>query len=464
MLATAILAYVWLGKLSYEFSQINDEVSENIFLPEGFSLALGLMTGVRAWPVVILGQLYLGHDQHLPWTLNLLTSLANTVVMVMGVSCLRLAHFRISIERSLDYLLLILVEAIILQPISRILGSFILWLHGNHPHPAWHDFIDFTNFWMLEQATCQVSITTLLLAYYGRWRRGLHIQYLVELTALSALAGWSGWFLMHAEGHWLSLLHIISTAYLGTLLMASRLGLAGAMTGNIILLIFTQYAMHNNDSPFVQLGDARAQLEFINLLVVGVMLSSGFFSTLLRERDDQAQLLHAMAHQDVLTRLYNRRHFYQYGEHLLAQLRRHTHAEASMIAMDLDHFKNINDRYGHAVGDQVLQAFSEILHQELREIDLAARLGGEEFAIIIDGAGAPEQVALRLQQALQHKIALFPGLPEFTFSAGTTRVLAHDRSIDDTFKRADDSLYRAKRAGRNQIICAEAISSPEFNL
>ncbi|NNM52219.1 MAG: diguanylate cyclase [Pseudomonadales bacterium] len=339
LLAVAVLVYVLLGKISYEFSQINDEVSENIFLPQGFSLALGLLAGLRSWPVVVIGQLYLGHEQGLPWLLNLLTTLANTAVMVTGVTCLRLAGFRISIERSIDYLLLILVEAIILQPVSRILGSYILWLVSNNLLPSWHDFLDPGNFWMLEQATCQVSITSVLLAYNDRWRHGLRPQYVLELAALSAMAGWSGLFLLQAEGHWLSLLHIISTAYLGTLLMASRLGLAGAMTGNIILLIFTQYAMHNGHSPFVQLGDARAQLEFINLLVVGVMLSSGFFSTLLRERDDQTRMLKILAHQDVLTGLYNRRHFYQYGEQLLARLRRHAHGEASLIAIDLDFFK-----------------------------------------------------------------------------------------------------------------------------
>ena len=280
------------------------------------------------------------------------------------------------------------------------------------------------------------------------WRRAL------ELLGLVAAAVWLGLMLFQGNADWLGLLHIISAAYLGTLLMASRTGMLGAMTGSIVLLIFTQYAMHHGHSPLQQLGDVDAQLEFINLLVLGVMLSSGLLATLLREREDQAHQLSILVQQDPLTSLYNRRHFYVTGDQLLARMRRNPGIHAALLALDIDHFKNINDRFGHNIGDQVLILFSEVLRSTLRQSDIIARLGGEEFAILTEDNEQPTRIAERLRLALARELSNQSILPHVTFSTGITRFTATD-TLDSAYKRADDALYAAKHSGRDCIVSHE---------
>ncbi len=449
-----MMLYVLLGLLSWNISQINDAVSENLFLPEGLALACSFLLGLRpACLVILVGQFSLGTFHHLPYFLNILTTLANLIVMTLGNLSLRASGFLPSLARSRDYLALIMVEALVLQPAIRLLGRLILWVLEPGSAPQWQDIIDLHHFWLIEQATCEVAISSFLLAL-NDFRRHCSIQRSLELSGLLSLAIWLGLLLFHGHADWLGLLHIISAAYLGTLLMASRTGMLGAMSGSIILLSFTQYAMHHGHSPLEQLGDVDAQLEFINLLVLGVMLSSGLLATLLREREDQAHQLSILVQQDPLTSLYNRRHFYVTGDQLLSRMRRNPNTRAALLALDIDHFKSINDRFGHNIGDQVLILFSEVLRSSLRQSDILARLGGEEFAILTEDNEQPTRIAERLRQALARELALQSILPPVTFSTGITRLLATD-TLDSAYKRADDALYAAKNSGRDCIVSHE---------
>ncbi len=460
VLGVAVLIYILLGKASYDLSQINDALSENLFLPEGFALACGLMLGILpTWLIICCGQCTLGFIQHLPLFLNGLTTLANGLVMLLGTLCLRLLEFNPSLARSRDYLLMIMVEAVVLQPVVRIFGRLILWLIDPDNQLSWTDVLDFRSFWLLEEATCDIAVTAFVLSLYDFYRHFLKIRYIAELVILLTIATWSCLLLFRADAGWLNLLHIISAAYLGTLLMASRMGMLGAMCGNIILLSFTQYAMHHGHSPLVQLGDAEAQLEFINILVLGVMLSSGVLASLLREREDQAQKLRVLALQDPLTGLYNRRHFYDASERILARLRRHSSQRGALIAIDLDHFKAINDRFGHDSGDRVLSLFADTMRASLRETDIVARLGGEEFAILIEDGDHPGLVTQRISVYLQRELTRQARMPKFTFSAGTTLLSPHDSSIDVCYKRADNALYVAKHQGRNRTVAFENIQA-----
>ena len=126
----------------------------------------------------------------------------------------------------------------------------------------------------------------------------------------------------------------------------------------------------------------------------------------------------------------------------------------SLIALDIDHFKGINDRHGHAIGDSVLKRFCEICRGALRDSDLLARLGGEEFGVILpetplDGALV---LAERLCQAVSRAPLLADGLHLcYTVSAGVTALACHDSCIDESLRRADEALYHAKRMGRNRV-------------
>ena len=167
------------------------------------------------------------------------------------------------------------------------------------------------------------------------------------------------------------------------------------------------------------------------------------------ERRHLENELSIAAQSDVLTGLPNRRAFFDAARHFEAV------REVGCIAMlDLDHFKRVNDRYGHAAGDQVLRAFVAIGQEEIRSSDTFARLGGEEFVILLPGASLEqaEKVCQRiLDNFAQTQVKVGRQAISVTASAG---IAQFDRGIDEVLQRADAALYRAKEDGRAQLALA----------
>ena len=164
--------------------------------------------------------------------------------------------------------------------------------------------------------------------------------------------------------------------------------------------------------------------------------------------------LSRQAHLDYLTGLSNRRHFMAQGEVELSRAIRYG-KPLSLLMLDIDHFKNVNDTYGHQVGDTVLQALSEISLATMRQVDVVGRLGGEEFAVILPETEANEaiEVAERLREAVAKMEVTIPvGLPiHFTVSIGITTLNNKDVDIDMLLNQADKALYVAKETGRNKV-------------
>ncbi|WP_321960655.1 diguanylate cyclase [Paraburkholderia sp. J7] len=197
-------------------------------------------------------------------------------------------------------------------------------------------------------------------------------------------------------------------------------------------------------------GDARPQR-----LANGTTVWHGFITEATERKRIEAEL-QEFASTDGLTRLANRRHFMARVEAQLAQARRGG-ASAAVMMCDLDHFKSINDRWGHAIGDDVLRHFAEILRTQLRVGDLAGRIGGEEFAILLaatDLEGA-HSVAQRIQERFAAQpLAVVGEVVALTVSIGITLMNAADMSAEAALTRSDFALYRAKKGGRNRIECA----------
>ncbi len=153
---------------------------------------------------------------------------------------------------------------------------------------------------------------------------------------------------------------------------------------------------------------------------------------------------------DALTGALNRHGFSELAPAELAQARRHERA-LSLIMMDLDHFKQVNDTYGHATGDVVLQTVATVVKRNLREADVFARWGGEEFVILAPDTSAPdaERLAERLRLLLRRDHGA--GVPHFTVSFGVTELTSED-DLDSLFARADGALYEAKQTGRDRVV------------
>ena len=174
------------------------------------------------------------------------------------------------------------------------------------------------------------------------------------------------------------------------------------------------------------------------------------------ERANQdLELAHAEADRlsrvDPLTGLFNRRHF---SELLLSEQARTGTGTAAVLLLDLDHFKSVNDRYGHLAGDAVLQAAAERIASITRATDCLARWGGEEFAILASGIGREEAILLaeRARAALADGPVEVDDLAiELTLSVGVAVVGSETQTPDQLVDAADEALYEAKRAGRNCV-------------
>lgn len=182
----------------------------------------------------------------------------------------------------------------------------------------------------------------------------------------------------------------------------------------------------------------------VQIILIGQDISE------IRETQNQ---LHYLAHYDVLTGTANRRLFEDRCRQAIASSLRHGHY-CALIALDVDHFKRINDTLGHDAGDELLQELARRLQNNVREEDTIARLGGDEFAILlnqVNGADGCEKVARGILAAITEPVRVPSGELIITSSIGITLAPLDGKTYDDLLKNADMAMYRAKKAGRNNI-------------
>jgi diguanylate cyclase (GGDEF)-like protein len=176
------------------------------------------------------------------------------------------------------------------------------------------------------------------------------------------------------------------------------------------------------------------------------------YSGIIRDITKRKQLeyeLEKMATTDKLTGAFTRTKFHEIIKREMERAKRYGHP-LSMIMFDIDHFKAVNDTHGHAVGDYVLQTLTQIVRQNLREIDYPIRWGGEEFIIIVPDTEveSAQVLAERIRKAAERYQFDYAGV--ITVSFGVTR-FREDDTEDSFIKRADDAMYLAKKKGRNRV-------------
>lgn len=240
----------------------------------------------------------------------------------------------------------------------------------------------------------------------------------------------------------------------------------GLRSRPIAIAVFACHGIFNLARTFVapvvaaQLGDGVpltvAKMTMYEAVLFSVAMPMSLLA-LVRE-EERARLL-AAARTDFLTGLHNRQGFFELGPDRLRQVGQvGKAAPGTLLAFDLDHFKAINDTYGHEAGDQILQLFAGIASETAPRSAMCARLGGEEFAILLPGTGLQEarrigaEIAERFAEAAAHCDG--PAIAA-TVSVGLAEAAAGKADLAELLAAADRALYKAKLLGRNRIEVAE---------
>ena len=212
------------------------------------------------------------------------------------------------------------------------------------------------------------------------------------------------------------------------------------------------------------LGQAMMSSRLLHNLENQVQERTRQLENVLRETQELKERYQSLAMVDALTGLYNRRFFFSEGSLMVARALRYQHT-ATFVIIDLDFFKRVNDRFGHGMGDQVLKEVAEVLRGQLRETDILARIGGEEFVLILPETGVEGATELveRLRQSVRDLVWTAKG-EDFgvTFSAGLAALpvpaesaedhaLGRSDMLEQLFSQADKALYEAKAEGGDRL-------------
>jgi diguanylate cyclase (GGDEF)-like protein len=194
----------------------------------------------------------------------------------------------------------------------------------------------------------------------------------------------------------------------------------------------------------------------ITMLTIPLAQMCTAFGLILMVMWRYAERLRHLSSIDALTGAFNRAGLQNQGGRLAQRLQR-ARREMAVLMIDVDHFKQINDSFGHAAGDEVLRFLTRLLRQELRPMDVLARLGGEEFVLVLDGIDAAD--ALRLAERLRVRIAaeavaIDGGSVAYTVSIGVVTSAQAGYELATLMVEGDRAMYAAKQAGRNQVRAA----------
>ena len=221
----------------------------------------------------------------------------------------------------------------------------------------------------------------------------------------------------------------------------------------ILLFPATGYFFISGNDVFIVMA-IGASLLYFSIIRSTSVLSTAMHENFLMTHQLEISRKEAerLARVDELTGLYNRRAFYEQGNVLVNSSLRNT-SELAVILMDVDNFKAINDQFGHAAGDDTLKQIGSIMRQRLRKSDVFARVGGEEFAMLLPQTSLQKatQLAEDLRQAIQAEPVIYENERiTVTASFGVTSGIS---DIDSLVCQADSAMYQAKEAGRNSVHC-----------
>lgn len=479
-----LFLYVALGRLAFAASVEYGNITSVIFVPEGVALAFVIQYGARVAPGILLGQTLLSFWSGPSLIGGLGIGFFNASEAVLGGYLFHRWRLSKGFDRLRDVGLFTGMIFFILQPISATGGMLVLlahWLHPEHTvaglipaHLA--DLLD--GLWTI-QGVQKPPPPNLILSAWVHWWTGnssgqllvapLMLAWLNPVKRKSAPLRWPE-FAALATGAAVALLLAYSNlsftpalvlvlgyalfAFVYTVLVwiVLKRGIRAVTVVNMLIAMLVVWLGVRSDG-FMSNISAPERLFYVSFFMMVTGLCTMTLFALSEERQDLIHQLTELSSKDSLTQLSNRRHFMEQCERELARARRLAQP-VSLALLDVDHFKAINDRHGHTVGDQVLQMFARCCRAKLRASDLMGRVGGEEFALLLPDTNAHDAEAVvrqLLEMIAQQSVHVSDGIEvRITFSAGVVE-MAPGASLETMYGAADQALYQGKRAGRNRV-------------
>jgi diguanylate cyclase (GGDEF)-like protein len=203
----------------------------------------------------------------------------------------------------------------------------------------------------------------------------------------------------------------------------------------------------------LQLAEAAKEAKAQHRNIVIVLITAMIFIALLVRQLKIRATLKRISKSDSLTQLFNRRTLFEQGELHIESALKYQH-DISVFLLDIDYFKQVNDLYGHSVGDELIKAIANLGRETIRPRDILARLGGEEFAVILPETSHDQAKAIaeRFREKVeQYDLSHFDENLKITVSIGVASLVQTQQNFDALFNAADEAMYLAKNSGRNQV-------------
>ena len=439
------VVYFVAGRLSFSISQENMVVTIVVFASEGFALAAVLIYGRRMWPGVFIGQLWLAASAGLPVMAAMGIAAVNSLEAIVAATLFNRFGLQRTMGRVRDVVGLILLVVLVLQPLSAGLGNLVLLLSSII---GWQSLPTNLFSWWFGNVMGQLLIAPTMLLLYANWKR-LHVTGLMLLITLFLGLSWLIFIDMPISR--MSIVFSITLPLI--ILVAVYRSLTEAMIMVTLVAVVALYATSMGKGAFA-LGDLTDDIIDLNFYVLSHVLLVLFIGTLLEERQAAEKRLRSMALYDPLTGLPNRNLLKERMRHAIALAHRYG-KNSAVCYIDIDDFKQVNDRYGHDAGDRVLRMVTQRIIEHLREDDSLIRLGGDEFLLIatdMKSKQAVEGLLDRISTAASEPVHLVADTVRVSLSIGVTMCPKDADDIDGLIAHADTAMYYAKQQGRNRVI------------
>jgi diguanylate cyclase (GGDEF)-like protein len=431
-------AYFLTGELGLHFALANATATA-IWPCTGIALAALLIFGYRAWPGIFLGSLLaaLTTPDHLPTALGVATgSTLEAVVACFLIT--RFASGRQAFERAQDIFKFALLAGLLSPAISATIGVTSTFLGG---------FVDRASFasvwstWLLGDAAGAIIVTPLILLWVENPAIHRSRQHVAELAGLFSGLIFTSWIVF--AGGFRSVLKDYPLEYLYTPFLvwaAFRFGRRHAVTANFVLAAIATWGTANGFGPFSR-ASLNASLLLLQVFIAIMAITTLALAAEVTEHKRADERVRQLAIADPLTGLANYRRLLDALDLEIKRSER-TGRPFAILLLDLDGLKILNDAYGHVVGSRAICRLANTLLIHCREIDTAARYGGDEFVLVL-----PEtemDAALQVAQRISDRLKNDGELPKLSVSTGAAIYSGEGQSLDELLSAADHALYREK--------------------